>query len=309
MRIAVMAAGAVGGYFGARLAAAGHDVVFFARGAHLDAIRKDGLRVESVRGDLHLKNAVATDTAAGHAPVDAVLFAVKIWDNENAAKIVKPLIGPDTRVVTAQNGIDTVGMIEPILGRGHVVPGLAQISALISRPGAISHTTQFHLWAFGHPDGHKDPVLAALAEAGKAAGVDFAISEHIERDLWIKFTVLVGLSSVTAASRQPIGVIRDDPDGRALLLDIMREVVAVGRARGVALDADYGDKAMAFADGVPPHTKASMAHDLDRGNRLELDWLAGRVVSLGRELGIPTPACAAIYAVLKPYRMGKPAAA
>lgn len=305
MRIAVMAAGAVGGYFGARLAAAGHDVIFFARGKHLEAIRKNGLKVESVRGNLHLKDVVATDTAEGIAPVDVVLFAVKIWDNEKAAEIVKPLVGPNTRVITAQNGIDTIDMIAPIVGREHVVPGLAQISAQISQPGTISHTTPFHLWAFGHVDGRKDPLLAELAEAGKAAGVDFAISENIERDLWIKFTVLVGLSSVTAASRQPIGVLRDDPDGRMLLLNVMREVVAVGRAKGVALDADYADKAIAFADNLPPGTKASMANDLERGNRLELDWLAGRVVSLGRELNVPTPVCETIYAVLKPYRMGR----
>lgn len=305
MRIAVMAAGAVGGYFGARLAAAGHDVVFFARGKHLEAIRKNGLKIESVRGNLHLKDVVATDTAKGIAPVNVVLFAVKIWDNEKAAEIVKPLVGPNTRVITAQNGIDTIDMIAPIVGREHVVPGLAQISAQISQPGIISHTTPFHLWAFGHVDGRKDPLLAELAEAGKAAGVDFAISENIERDLWIKFTVLVGLSSVTAASRQPIGVLRDDPDGRMLLLNVMREVVAVGRAKGVALDADYADKAIAFADNLPPGTKASMANDLERGNRLELDWLAGRVVSLGRELNVPTPVCETIYAVLKPYRMGR----
>jgi 2-dehydropantoate 2-reductase len=306
MRIAVMAAGAVGGYFGARLAAAGNDVVFFARGAHLEAIRRNGLHVKSLRGDLHLSDVVATDTAKGVAPVDVVLFAVKIWDNEKAAEIVKPLVGPNTRVITTQNGIDTVSMIEPILGRGNVVPGLAQITAVISGPGEILHNSQFHLLAFGHPDRRADSTLAAFIEAGKTAGVDFVLSENIERDLWIKFTVLVALSSMTAASRLPVGMTRKDPDGRALLRSIMREVVAVGRAHGVPLDADYADKAMGFIDGVPEASRASMAHDLERGNRLELDWLAGRVVSLGKELGVPTPACAAIYAILKPYRMGKP---
>lgn len=306
MRIAVMAAGAVGGYFGARLAAAGNDVVFFARGAHLEAIRNQGLRIKSVRGDLHLKDVTATDTARGIAPVDVVLFAVKIWDNEKAAEIVKPLVGSDTRVITAQNGIDTASMVEPILGRGHVVPGLAQITAVISEPGEIVHNSQFHLLAFGHSDRRDDQTLSAFIEAGKAAGVDFVPSENIERDLWIKFTVLVALSSMTAASRLPIGMTRKDPDGRALIHSIMREVVAVGRARGVALDADYADRAMGFIDGVPEGARASMANDLERGSRLELDWLAGRVVSLGRELGVPTPACAAIYAILKPYRMGRP---
>jgi 2-dehydropantoate 2-reductase len=305
MRIAVMAAGAVGGYFGARLAAAGHDVVFFARGAHLDAIRRHGLKIESPRGNLHLKDAHATDTAQGIAPVDVVLFAVKLWDNEKAAHIVKPLVGSNTRVVTAQNGIDTLDMVEPILGRGNVVPGVAQITATISAPGVISHGAPFHLLAFNHPDGHADPTLGALIDAGKAAGVDFVLSEHITRDLWTKFVVLVGLSSVTAATRLPIGATRKDPDGRNLLLSVMREVAAVGRAKGAPLAEDHGEKAMGFVDVLPDATRASMAVDLERGNRLELDWLAGRVVSLGRELGVATPACEAIYAILKPYRMGK----
>jgi 2-dehydropantoate 2-reductase len=305
MRIAVMAAGAVGGYFGARLAAAGNEVIFFARGAHLEAIRKNGLRIESGRGNVEVRNAVATDKAEGHAPVDVVLFAVKLWDNENAARIVKPLVGPSTRVVTTQNGIDTLDMIEPILGRGNVVPGLAQISVTIASPGVISHVSPFHRIAFNHRDGHADPVLTALVAAGTAAGVDFTLSDNIDRDLWSKFVILVAMSSLTAASRLPIGATRGDPDGRKLMLTIMREVVAVGRARGVPLPDDHADKVLPFIEAVPDETKASMAHDLDRGNRLELDWLAGRVVSLGRELGVPTPACETIYAILKPYRMGK----
>jgi 2-dehydropantoate 2-reductase len=183
---------------------------------------------------------------------------------------------------------------------------VAQITATISAPGVISHGAPFHLLAFNHPDGHADPLLSDFAAAGKAAGVDFVLSEHIVRDLWIKFVVLVGLSSVTAATRLPIGATRKDEHGRRLILSVMREVVAVGRAKGAPLSEDYGDKAMAFVDALPDHTRASMALDLERGNRLELDWLAGRVVSLGRELNVPTPVCETIYAVLKPYRMGRP---
>jgi 2-dehydropantoate 2-reductase len=306
MRIAVMAAGAVGGYFGARLADAGHDVVFFARGAHLDAIRRDGLKIESVRGNLHLKDVVATDTATGIAPVDVVLFAVKLWDSEQAAKAIAPLVGDATRVITVQNGVDSVAMIEPVIGPGKVVPGLAQISAVIASPGVISHTSQFHMLAFGHADRRADPTLSAFVEAGKKSGVDFALSENIDRDLWLKFAVLVALSSVTAATRLPIGAACNDDDGRRLILAIIREVVAVGQARGVELGADLADKAIKIVNGVGESTKASMAHDLDRGNRLELDWLAGRVVSLGRELNVPVPVCETIYAVLKPYRMGEP---
>lgn len=306
MRIAVMAAGAVGGYFGARLAAAGHDVTFFARGAHLDAIRRDGLRIESVRGDLHLKQVRATDTAAGMAPAEVVIFAVKLWDSEAAARDLKPLVGPATRVISAQNGIDSYDTLVPILGRAHIVSGLAQITAVVASPGVIVHSSQFHRFAFGHADRRDDPTLDAFVAAGKEAGVDLALSDRIERDLWIKFVVLVGMSTMTAASRLPIGATRADSDGRRVLSAIMREVVAVGRARGVALDADEGDKALAFIDRMPESARASMAHDLDRGNRLELDWLAGRVVALGRDTGVPTPACEALYAVLKPYRMGRP---
>ncbi|MGH6770317.1 MAG: ketopantoate reductase family protein [Xanthobacteraceae bacterium] len=305
MRIAVMAAGAVGGYFGGRLAAAGHEVVFFARGAHLDAIRKNGLRVESVHGDFHLRNANATDATDGVTPVDVVLFAVKLWDSETAAQTLKPLIGPVTRIITLQNGIDSVERIEPILGKGHVVPGMAQIASVISAPGVVSHTSQFHLMRFNHPDGHADATLTALVEAGQAAGIDIALSDGIVHDLWAKFVFLVGLSSITATTRLPIGATRNDPDTRAFLAAIMREVVAVGRARGAPLAADFADKGLAFADKAPSGMKASMAHDLERGNRLELDWLAGKVSALGRELGVPTPANDAVYAVLKPYRMGK----
>ncbi len=306
MRIAIMAAGAVGGYFGARLAAAGHEVVFFARGAHLQAIRERGLKIESVRGDLHIEDVQVTDTADGIAPVDVVLFAVKLWDSEKAAEIAKPIVGPATRVITVQNGVDSFDMVEPVIGGGRVVPGIAQISAVIDSPGVISHSSKFHSLTFGHADNREDPVLAAFVEAGRAAGVDFAISRQIERDLWMKFILLVAMSSATAATRLPIAFMRNDPDGRRLLDSIVNEVAAVGRARGVALDDALVAKAAAFVNGVPDGTKASMAHDLDRGNRLELDWLAGRVVSLGRELNVPVPVSETLYAILKPYRMGPP---
>ena len=306
MRVAIMAAGAVGGYFGARLAQAGHDVVFFARGAHLDAIRRDGLKIESARGDLHLKDVQVTDRADGIAPVDIVLFAVKLWDSVGAAEIVRPLVGEGTRVITVQNGVDSVDMIAPVVGREKVVPGLAQISATIKAPGVIAHTSQYQSLTFGHPDAHDDAMVQAFAEAGKNAGVDFLVSKKIERDLWVKFILLVAMSSVTAVTRLPIGATRSDPDGRKMIQAIVAEVAAVGRARGVDLDDGAVERGAAVVFGVPETTRASMSFDLERGNRLELDWLAGRVVSLGRELNVPVPVCETIYAVLKPYRMGPP---
>jgi 2-dehydropantoate 2-reductase len=305
MRIAVMAAGAVGGYFGGRLAQADNDVVFFARGAHLDAIRNNGLKVESVHGNFHLKQVTVTDRPDGVAPADVVLFAVKLWDSEAAAQQLKPLIGPATRVITLQNGIDSVERIEPILGKGHVVAGMAQIASVISAPGVIAHTSKFHLMRFNHSDGRADPTLDAFVAAGKAAGLDVALSEDIDRDLWTKFVYLVGLSSITATTRLPIGAVRNDPDTRAFLESIMREVVTLARKRGAALPEGFEANGLAFIDKAPVTMKASMAHDLERGNRLELDWLAGKVSALGKQLGIPTPANDAVYAVLKPHRMGK----
>lgn len=300
-----MAAGAVGGYFGARFAAAGHDVIFFARGAHREAIAKSGLKIESVLGDLHLKSATLADYAATVGPVDIVLFAVKLWDLEKAAVTIKPLIGPATRVITVQNGVDAVERLEPILGRGNVVAGLAQIATVIAEPGVIKHTSLFALLRCGHLDEHSDPALDAFFAAAKQASLDIAPSDNMLRDLWVKFTFLTALAGVTAATRKPIGPLLADPDTRALFHDIMAEIDAVARRKGVPLPENFAEERMKFADAtLPKDMKASMAHDLERGNRIELDWLNGKVVALGRELGVPTPANAAVYAVLKPYRMG-----
>jgi 2-dehydropantoate 2-reductase len=307
MRIAVMAAGAVGGYVGARLATAGHDVVFFARGAHLDAIRRYGLTIESPLGELHLKDVQATDNPAGIAPVDVILFAVKLWDLEQAAESLRPLMRPETRVIPVQNGIDAVERLEPILGRGRVLPGIAQIATVIDAPGVIKHTSKFAVFRCGHPDRRTDPTLAAFVDAGRKAGLDIAISDNIELEVWHKFVFLSALAGMTAATRTTIGPLLADPDTRALFHAMLREVSAVGRAKGVPLPPDFADKALAFADTtLPKDMKASMAHDLERGKRLELDWLTGKVVALGRELGVPTPASADVYTVLKPHRMGRP---
>jgi 2-dehydropantoate 2-reductase len=175
MRIAIMAAGGVGGYFGARLAAAGNDVIFFARGGHLDAIRESGLKVDSVHGNLHVKDVVATDTAEGVAPVDIVLFAVKLWDSERAATVLKSLIGPATRVITVQNGIGSAERLASILGEDPLVKGVARISSVIAAPGVISHTGHFHSLRFGYSDGHHDQMLSHFVRVGKAAGLPMCV--------------------------------------------------------------------------------------------------------------------------------------
>jgi 2-dehydropantoate 2-reductase len=304
MRIAVMAAGALGGYFGARLAVAGHDVFFIARGSNLEAIKKNGLKVESVHGNLHLPDPNVTDDPAQVGPVDIVLFAVKLWDSEKAAVLALPLVGPETRVIPLQNGVDSAERIAPILGSDNVVAGSAYIATVLSLPGVVTHTSQFARMVCGRLDGKSDAQLKAFTDAAHAAGIDITLSDAIDRERWQKFVFLVGLSGATAATRRPLGPILKDPDTRAFFYNLMREVVAVGRARGVAIPEDYADDRMKFAKASPPSFKASMLHDLERGNRLELDWLAGKVVEFGRALGVPTPANEAVYATLKLHRMG-----
>ncbi|HEX9073434.1 MAG TPA: 2-dehydropantoate 2-reductase [Pseudolabrys sp.] len=305
MRIAAMAAGAVGGYFGARMATAGHDVFFIARGAHRDAIARTGLKIESVHGDLHLPKPNVTDDPAKVGPVDIVLFAVKLWDTEMAVAAARPLLGPDSRLITFQNGVDSVERISSVLGAERTVGGAAYIATTIASPGVIKHTSQFATIRFGRPDKKPDATLNAFVDAGKAAKLDIALSADIERELWQKFIFLTAMAGSTASLRSPIGPIIADPELRVFFRALMEEAFAVGKARGVALDPAYLDERMNFVIGkVEPSMKASMAHDLERGNRLELDWLAGKVRTLGRELGIPTPASDTVYTVLKLHRMG-----
>jgi 2-dehydropantoate 2-reductase len=305
MRIGVMAAGAVGGYFGGRLAAAGHEVIFFARGSNLDALRRNGLTIESVAGDLHLPKVSATDDPKTVAPVDIVLFAVKLWDTEAAGELTRPVVGPGTRVITFQNGVDSVERLAPILGVDNVVGGTAAIASVISAPGVIKHTSEFAQLRCGRVDGKADATLSAFTNAAKAAGIDITLTDTIEVDRWKKFVFLVGLSGMTGATREPLGKILADPDTKAMFQAVMQEVVDVGRAKGVALPADFAEDRMRYAATTPFGFKASLLHDLERGNRIEIDWLAGRVAVLGRELGVPVPMNTAIYAVLKLHRMGR----
>lgn len=310
MRIAAMAAGAVGGYFGARMAAAGHDVFFIARGANLAAIKSNGLRIESVHGDMHLPKPNVTDDPAQvltqGGPVDIVLFAVKLWDTEKAAEQTRPLVGPNTRIITLQNGVDSVERVAPILGADKTIGGVTYIATVIDRPGVIKHTSAFAKVRFGRADKKPDATLDAFVAAGQAAKLDIDLSADIERERWEKFIFLSAMAGSTATFRSSIGPIAADPETRAFFYDLMSEALAVGRAKGVALDKAYIDERLAFiATKVEPGMKASMAHDLERGNRLELDWLAGKVRDLGRELGVPTPASDTVYKVLKLHRMGK----
>ena len=305
MRIAAMAAGAVGAYFGGRLQAAGHDVAMIARRAHLDALRQHGLKIESVHGDLHLPKVNATDDPRQVGPVDVVLFAVKLWDTETAAELAKPMVGPDTRVITLQNGVDSYERVSAILGKEQTVCGTAYIAAVLGGPGVMRHTSKFATMRVGRMDGKPDAKLVAFVEAAKTAGLDIQPQDDMNRERWQKFVFLSSMAGANCMTRQPIGKVMADPDTRAFYRKLMEECLAVGQKSGAKVPSAWVDDRMTFSDSAPPGMKASMFHDLEAGNRLELDWLTGKVVSLGRELGVPTPVSEAVYAAVKLHRMGK----
>jgi len=307
MRIAVVGAGGVGGAFGAALAKAGADVTFIARGAHLAAMKSTGLKVESPRGDTHLVPTQATDDPKSVGPVDVVLFCVKLWDVESAGAAIKPMVGADTAVIPLQNGVDAAERLAPIVGKHAVMGGVANISATIAAPGVIRQTGTVMRMVFGELGGATSARAEAFAAMCGKAGIDGVASPTILTELWMKFILLASNASLMALTRLPVGKLRDDPDIAPWFTTAYEEVTAVGRAAGVALPADAVDKTLNFNRSAPPQLMPSMAVDLLRGNRLELPWLSGRVVELGRKHGVPTPTHALIYAMLKPYIMGKPA--
>jgi 2-dehydropantoate 2-reductase len=304
MRIAIIGAGGVGGYFGARLIASGADVTFVARGAHLMAIQQNGLRVESPKGHLHLQPVNATDDVRTVGPADIVLLTVKMYDLERAAAALPPLIAPHTVVVTLQNGVEAVDIVSRHVGREHVAGGVAYVAAVIAEPGLIRHTSLESL-IFGELDGRPSERLAALEAACKHAGVNARASDHIDVDLWSKFARLSVFSGMTAVTRSPIGVLRSDPELLALLQSACEETALVARARGIGLPDALMQEIMRMVEELPHHAKSSMLEDLERGRRLELPWLSGAVVRLGREAGVPTPIHAFIATVLKPHVNGR----
>ena len=304
MKIAVIGAGGVGGTFGAALAKAGADVWFLARGAHLAAMRENGLRVIGGRGETHLVPTQATDDPADIGVVDIVLFCVKLWDVESAGEHIRPLIGPSTGVIPLQNGIDAADRLIPILGAGAVMGGVAQVSATIEAPGVVKQTGTFMKLIFGELAGGQSARGAAFHALCQKAGFDSVHSDRIVTELWLKFILLATNSALTASTRRPLGQLREDPDIAPLFAQAASEVIAVGKAKGISLPDGIVETCAAFTRAAPPMMMASMAHDLIRGGRIELPWLSGKVVALGRELGVPTPVHSVLYAVLKPWTMG-----
>lgn len=305
-RIVIVGAGGVGGPFGVRLALGGADVTFIARGPHLKAIQEQGLRVEGARGNFRWHPAKATDDPASIGPADYVIFTPKLWDMEATGEQIKPLVGPETAVIPIQNGIDAADRLAPILGKDRVMGGVAVINAIIEGPGLIRQLGGFQHFTFGELDGSVSPRAQRLKEICDAAELDATLSTDITKALWEKFVFLVCVASITGATRQWTGVSRKDPDGRAVMRQVMAEITAVGQACGVDLADDLPDQRLKMIDGQDGRSIASMAVDLLRGNRLELPWLAGKVVELGREKGVPTPITHTLYAVLKPYINGRP---
>ena len=304
MRIAVLGSGGVGGYFGGRLAAAGSDVTFIARGAHLDALQTRGLRIDSPKGAVELPHVRATDDPSSIGPVDIVFFTVKLYHTEAATALLPPLIGPDTVVVPFQNGVEAVDVLTRAVGREHAAGGTAFVAAVIAEPGVIRHTANETL-TFGEANGTRSPRLERLLEACRAAGFQARLSENIEVDIWSKFVWLSTLSGVTTVTRLPIGAVRDDPDLLAMCQAAGIETMAVARAKGIPLPTKVFDDMISGFQQLPPQVKSSMLEDLERGKPLELPWLSGAVVRIGDELGVSTPIHRFITTVLGPYSRPK----
>lgn len=300
-----MGTGGVGGYFGARLAQGGADVTFVARGAHLAAIRAHGLIVESTQQPIHLQNVKVTDDPATIGPVDLVMFGVKLWDTEAAARALAPVMGPQTALISFQNGVQKDDLLRPVVGDAALAGGVAYVAATVARPGVIAQTGAMQRLVFGEFDGRRSARMEAFHAACVAGGINAEISTDVRRAIWEKFVFLAALSGATAAIRLPVGPIRANPATRQLLRDLLQEVVAVGRAHGVALPEDYAMQRLAFIDTLSPDMTASMHHDLAAGRRLELAWLSGGVVELGDAVGVPTPVHRVVRDVLLLHADGR----
>lgn len=305
MRIVVMGAGGTGGYFGAKLARAGEDVTFVARGAHLDALRANGLRVESVLKGTWTVEAPAVERLDGAGPADLVLFCVKSFDTEAAAAVIRPVVGPDTGVLSIQNGVDNEETLERILGPGHVLGGAARVFATIGAPGVITHTFGGHL-VFGEMDGRESGRASAFLEACRRAAIPAELTRDVPRALWEKYVFLTTHAGLTALTRCPAGVLRAIPEVRELYRRIATELLAIGRAAGVTLDDAVLDQGMKMMDAVAPNAYTSLHYDLTHGKPIELEALHGHAVRLAERHGVPAPAVFAVYAALLPYRDGAP---
>jgi 2-dehydropantoate 2-reductase len=303
MRIAIVGAGGVGGFFGAKLARAGESVTVLARGAHLQAIRRGGLRVRSTLEGEFGARVEAVDSFVGQPPVDAALFCVKSFDTESAAAALRPVLGPETGVLSLQNGVDNEDKIDAVLGPDRALGGAAYVFATIEAPGVIAHTLLGRI-VLGELNGRASARATRLRDALARAGVPVEIAPDIRRVLWEKYLLISAQAGMTSLTRAPIGVIRDTPETWRMYRLIVEELAAVARAAGVALPGDVVETIVKNAGALAPTAFSSLHHDLVHGKRLELDALHGHAVRLGARLGVPTPTVFAVYAALLPHAAG-----
>jgi 2-dehydropantoate 2-reductase len=302
--MAIFGTGGVGGYLGARLAEAGQEVVLIARGAHLEAIRRHGLRLESIAGDAEVRPALATDNPAEAGPADSVIVATKTWQLPEAARALGPMVGPETTVLPVLNGVDAADVLAEALGRERVLGGLCGMISFLAGPGRIRHTGADPWVTFGELDGSTTERIRRLEETlRRCRGLRVEVTTEIHVALWEKFSFITATGGVGAVTRAPMGAFRSVPESRRLLEEAMREVVEVARARGVPIRDEVVAERMRFVDGLEPHGTSSMQRDILAGRRSELDEWNGAVVRLGREAGVETPAHAAMYAALLPQEL------
>lgn len=301
MRIAVVGAGGIGGYYGALLHQSGQDVTFLARGAHLEAMRAQGLRVESVLGDPIVLPVHAAAVPEEVGPVDLVLFTVKAYDSAAAAGSLHPLLKPDTAILTLQNGVDSIDVLSDAVGSGHVLGGLCQIFCVLAAPGVVRHTGGPRRVVLGELDGSMTPRAQATRAAFAATGVPVEVSTRILADMWEKYIFISAQGGMTALTRLPIGVIRSTPPTFEMYLQVAEEVAAVGRAHGVPIPGGERERVRAFAGALHPGAYSSLHNDFVAGRRTELEALLGSIVRLGTRHNVPIPNCRAVYAALLPH--------
>lgn len=307
MKMAIIGAGAVGGYYGALLSRAGAQVSFIARGVHRDAIRADGLRiVGSVQGDFTVR-LPAEDDPARVGQVDVVVLTVKTYDNPSALPLIAPLLGPDTCVLTLQNGVDSADEVATVVGEARVIAGPTYVATAIEAPGVIRQTGTHRRVVFGEvfaAPAEVSPRVRELAALMQAADIHAEAVADARVPLWEKFIYLAPFAAFTGATRRPIGAIREDADSRATFMAAVAEVEAVARATGVPVAPDTAGRVSTYLDAIPASTRSSLLIDLQAGKRIEVESLAGSVVRRGASLGVQTPIMRGLYAVLKPWAHG-----
>ena len=300
MKVAIMATGGVGGYYGGLLAQTGQDVTFIARGAHLQAIREKGLHIKSVHGDFQIAPAKATDNPSEVGPVDVILFATKTHQTDEAAKLIKPMVGRDTVILSLQNGIDAADRIGAVAGREHMLGGATWLSAAIEAPGVIGQYSQFRRIVLGEFNGRTTPRLNMVCSTLQSTGATVEVSDNILKVLWTKFVFIAPVMAMGSLTRVTFGEYRSVPEARAVLTEAISEVAAVAQARGVTLDADVVEKTLAFIDSSAPGIKPSMQRDVESGKPSELESMIGVVVRMGAQHNVSTPVMQFAYAMLKP---------